>query len=769
MKKTGKNLLAALLCLLLPVSALASPGDMLLAYRDTETGEGFADRIRCGGVLGDTLALFGREAVYLWKTGDADLNAYPWAEDRYAVFTEEYGPGDGNEPFIAADLAFFTDGTDAYAMIGAAAYDSNAGWIHENAALAKVVFEGGTANLALMDGVEPDWEMLTRENAYDDPDDWAVGEVLPYTEQIVCIGETLYVYTDREDGRALTAVPLNGDYANAIEDIDLPSSIGAYKDGKLLFVYTEADGCSFAAFDPQTSDMQPLCSFRPDKPGRMHGAVYSPKEDCIYIGMNASLHRIGIADGEHTVVNALPPQADFESALLLGKFYIQIGSTCVVVRSTDPAQRGSRKLTVYVDSFIQDIDPVYYAYAAAHGDVTTSVVKDRLSAQQMIEQMMSRSAEYDLFIIDSSSYAFSALLDRGYMADLRASDEIAGQFALLYPGIGQAFSRDGKPSAMPVMASSIGLGINHSAMRQIGLTEEDIPANWPDFLGGLDEMYAACAREDIPLFPSDYTQRMLREELFGYILGDYLLYMRAEGENSISTPALISALEALDSIDFGLLGVRDGESILSSDSESLLTFFAERTIGQIGDSCTPLLLAMREDARPYLGLNCGAAFINPYSENQDLALAFIEAALSCMDDGMRGSLFDIEIEPRRPEYYEESQKMYDERIAALNKALAEAEESERQELEDLIATLERWKEYEAQSSWLISPGAIAWYGANSRYIVPDAGSVLGLLESSETAASVNAAMEQYCEGTLDAVQLAQALDEKLEMMLLEGK
>ncbi len=59
-------LLAAMLCigLLCPACALASPGDAVLAYRDFDTGEGFADRILRGGVTGQELVLFGENALY---------------------------------------------------------------------------------------------------------------------------------------------------------------------------------------------------------------------------------------------------------------------------------------------------------------------------------------------------------------------------------------------------------------------------------------------------------------------------------------------------------------------------------------------------------------------------------------------------------------------------------------------------------------------------------------------------------------------------------
>ncbi len=782
MKKLWKTLLAAILCLslLAPAGALAAQGDAMLAYRDEMTGEGFQDYLQRGAVIGDELVLFGNMGLYKWKVGDADLTTYTWAEDRYAAFIEEYGPDEEDEiEFYASDLAQFSDGTDIYVVVGGSSYEPEAGTSFDGAALAKVVFEGETVTLELVEDGELDWEPLVNYYTYEGDEGEIEDSYANYVDNLVCLDGALYAHTWLESGQTVVTIPLDGSYAGELDDeIEAPAMIAAYKDGKILFVYEEYGdgfvGYRFAAFDPETGEMETICNLQSENYVSVSGIAYSEEEDCLYVNTRGCLQRVDLSTGELSEVNDLPPQFYSETALMFGEYYVTVGGTGVVVRNTDPAQRAQRRLRIYSSGYMENMNKVYHEFSNANGDVSAVLATDYLSTQALVEQMMNRSAEYDVFLLYGTNTAYNSFLERGYMADLSGSEIISEKFDQLYPKLKEEFSYNGKPVAIPVTANSSGLGLNNSALEKAGISADEIPTNWVDFLDQLDEIHARCAEKDVSLFPEYYIQSDIKQKLFSFILQDYMLYMGASDEQmGFNTPILRAVLEKLEEVDFTQFGLPESyedERVMVYGSEDyLIETYVGRTISDFYSSYTPLLLSLDAQTDPCLGLECTVLFINPYSENQDIALKYIETALSCMGDAVEASLFDVDIEPQRSSYYEESLKSYDDSIAALEEALEEAEESEKQELQERIEEMKHWKDDMIENSWLISAKAIEWYKGNEKYITVYDGGIISLLESSEAAASgVNSIMEQYYDGKIDTLQMVEMLDEKLEMMILEG-
>ena len=113
---------------------------------------------------------------------------------------------------------------------------------------------------------------------------------------------------------------------------------------------------------------------------------------------------------------------------------------------------------------------------------------------------------------------------------------------------------------------------------------------------------------------------------------------------------------------------------------------------------------------------------------------------------------------------------YEERLAnaqaELERArqeLAEADEIDRQALEDSVARIERYIADMESEQMLISEGEIAWLRANAGGLALEGQNWLYADESGEAYALVR----QYCDGRIDAQRLMDGIDGKIRMMILE--
>lgn len=772
MMKKCRMLLAALLCLcLLSGSALAASGDAVLARRDYENSDGFQDYISSTILRGDELVLIGETALYTWKVGQADLTAFTWDEDRYAaVFAEDEEEADEFGSYTS-QICAFCDGNDIYMVLGRQEYDED-GSGFAGAFLAKVIFDGETATLEAVEDGELDWEELIEY--YEDESS------ARYVDQSCYIDGVLYVLSYGSSDMEVCAVPLDGGYSTVLEDIESPRGMTPYKDGQVLVMlndYSDANaGSRFIAYDPETEETTEICSLPSQNYSYPSGIAYSAETDRLYYTMAGSVVELNLETGETQEVNDAPTDYGNNNAVVLpGGYYVTSSYEAVIVRNVDPAQKAQIRLKVYDSTYNDTINQAYYAFGNVRGDVSVSISTDYLKPSQLIESMMNQSADYDIFVLTSSDEAFNSIYNRGYMTDLSQSEAVAELFTQLYPQIAESLSYEGAPVAVPIAVyGNASLGVVNDALEKSGLTMEDIPTNWYDLLDNLDELQARLEDTGVTLFNNWYTQNSLKTELFSYIFQDYLLYMNeVDPEMGFNTDVLRSVLAKLDEVDFAALGLpesdedEDGAMVYYIESGSaLFESYVGCTIGDYYAGYSPLLLSLTPDTDAYLRLEVTAAFVNPYSANKDAAIEFLECVLQNMGTGERATLCDVEVEPVRSSYYQEALESAQDELENWKQALEEAEEGDKQEIEGYIADNEEWLQRIDELYWNISPTAIEWYRANDDHLALS--SYNSVLYSNEGSSEYSTYIDQYYEGEISATQMLEAMDKKLQMIILEG-
>lgn len=745
------------LCLLLPACALAAEGDTVLR------GGWFFDVM----MRGEELVLFGGTidgGIYTWKMGEEDLSFYPWGESfENVVFSPEW-----------TYYTEFSDGENIYFVSGTSKAE-NGSLELQYVSLWKIVLDNNEANIVEVEDSHLDWDALPTSH-----DIYFVQNSVYLNGVLYCIAES-----DSHDMEAC-AVPLDGSYSYVLDDVPSPLGISTYKDGKLLFwcrdlnqnLYDDNEYASFVAWDPALEEAEELCTISVD-PKMYHAYYYDPVSftydevsDRVYYAQFGAVVALNLDTGETEEVNDIPllDESEIGAVMLPGGYFALAREEEIIVRNTDPGERAAYRLTISNPSNIEPINSAIYSFSDIRPDVSVKIDAHN-EPPRIIEDLMTQSTQYDIYVVNSTDQSFDSVFHRGYMAELSDSEKIDKLFADMYPAIADQLRTNGVPVAVPLTATgSSTLGVYKSALEKAGMTMDDIPTNWLDLLDSLDELHARLAGTGVSLFADWHFVNELRPSLLFGILEDYLTYMnQTDPAMGFNTDVLRSVLQKLSEVDFEALGVMSYEESLTYENDSLsdclFRIDTSCTISGSFDEFEPLLLSMTSETSPYLRLQLGVAFINPYSPNKDIAQQFLECALDNVQEATIASICDIDVEPKRMSSYESEYELSLEELASLQNALATAEAAEKQSIEEQIRDAQLWLEEMDAMYWEISPMAIEWYRSHDDFLAVD---TFNVLYSADNYAEINTVLEQYQDGAISTEQFLQTLDDKLQMSILEG-
>ena len=168
-----------------------------------------------------------------------------------------------------------------------------------------------------------------------------------------------------------------------------------------------------------------------------------------------------------------------------------------------------------------------------------------------------------------------------------------------------------------------------------------------------------------------------------------MLYIsQPENEFSFDTPLFRELMAAFEAVDFEALGVSEegsGDYVYNAESTLFYTYGSSFSPYVTGSGPQMLYLGLDEGMQPLVSTDVTVAFVNPFSQNRDLAIEYLECASEQVDAIMRITMMPGENEPVLNPYFEETLESYDEQIASLEAQLLGAEEVDKQALE---ATLE---------------------------------------------------------------------------------
>ena len=338
-------------------------------------------------------------------------------------------------------------------------------------------------------------------------------------------------------------------------------------------------------------------------------------------------------------------------------------------------------------------------------------------AEKLMQDMITQNNAYDIYWIDVSTGCLSVLMQKGYYVSLDASSTLVSAMDAMDPNLTALLTQDGHYAAFPKTATAHMLCINTKTMEEFGLTEEDLPRTFSEFLPWLAVQYEKS--QDLGRVVWD-TQRSLRHSAFTLLLNMYI----KQCEKDHVAPDFISHdfPDLLGQIDQYFMDTTPLAAPRMVNGELELPLLSQQDMGDmlsVSNGWIPLPLVLSEGLEPMYDIQLQVYLINPYSEHQEAALAYLETvssyldmekAVACLEPAKiytkaetRMILSGTPIAPvERPEYAAEYATYEEERnrlIASLDSLEPQALKDAQLKIKDINSSLG----FLEQLRWYVSP------------------------------------------------------------------
>ena len=776
------SLILMLAVILLPVSALAAPGDAVLLRQGED---GYNSNV-CGmaEVDGDLYALT-YDGLYVFASGETKPTHYDFP------LSSNVDDGDDDEDTAVIRSAVALIAYDGRPCVIVAEMETEYEGEGEERMGYSTVEGVWLCELTLEDGKAAVGEELTELDWSDLVQGGGDSEYLAQCDLPTVVGDTLYFASyDESSMRVLVATNLTDGDTDVYYPADLGAEISldsfcAYKDGQLLVLETEwgedESAVKLYAIDVENEEATELLTLATGENASATGLAYRADTDTVYCIMDGEICAMTGMDVSTLQRVSEAPISYISSAapIITGDgFYIAADYEALIRRNADPAQRAQTRITVQ-DMGAGAITDAYYAFGENHGEVEVVLLQ---RTEDVVQAMMNRSTDVDIYCVSVDSVEFDAVYSRGYMAELTGSESISAFLDRCYPFAREVCEKDGEIVAVPVMLYMDGRGYDPEAFARLGLTEEDVPKTWAEFFGSLEPLAAKIAEEPgMTLFEGFSDYETARMTFLSAMITDYMNYISLpENEFAFDTEAFRAALAAYEAVDWSKLGlpapnVDDGLGAsgvieIGGRTEHNVLYSAYTNVSADGyiarAAFRPMLLSFVEGEQPHISATLFIAFVNPFSEHRDIAVSFLETALEELDDLTRIHLCPDENEPVRSPWYEDNLKGFDQSVANAEEQLAKAEtEEERQAYEELVEEYKQYREdYLKYDAWTASEESIAIYREYASSIRVKRNIGMG----GENSEAFYELQQQYMDGMVSADEFIRGVDGKLQMMMKEG-
>ena len=753
-------LLAMLLAAILPCAALAAPGDANIA-RQEEMSEKYRDGVYGGCVAGDTLYLYGGEHIYTYRIGDADVTAVEFqlpepGEDEYRSVQRMFS--DGETLYLLCTLTYYGD--ESYSLRSAQIYPLK---VEGDEVSYGEPMELDTSDLLVSYG--GDEEYFVQVNA------------------ACCVDGYLMMYVYNDNGeQALYALDMASGEGGYVEDVERIESITPYSQDELLIqTYDYESGCyEFLLYDPASESMTSACA-PVERDGSMDSMAYSQESGRLFYmhgGYVMAAEDFDFANAEPVAELSTLYYSENGGLLLPGDYYVNVSYEATAIRSTDPDAMPEKRIIVRGSGYSDAIMAAYYSFGNAHSDVAVVLDQTYMRSSALIEAMMSRDASADVYMMSVSSEAYDALYNRGYMAEVD-NEEVVAAVQGMYPAVQEVLTRDGEVIAVPVSVYGWTLGLDYEGFEKIGIAREDVPDNWPALLELLPELPDMLPEDgSVRIFEEYYTQQSVRENLLGVLLQSWRIHQNAAGrEVDYDSPELIEMMDTVMTMDFEAMGLPEDDEDEEERYYEVRTYGGDErsytlietsvgcTIGNFYSRSEPALMSVIPGEPGEVVLSMTVAFVNPFSENPELAQEYLAELVKNMENSTAYNVSDALNEPVRYTHMLDQIQMYQEDLEELNAELESADPVDVPDIKEGIANIEEILADIDQYGWEIPERDIEWYRAHAEYLTVDR---YDFLDAADEDGELSDLAEQFLAGRVSAEEFLTEIARKVRMRALEG-
>ncbi|QTE74292.1 carbohydrate ABC transporter substrate-binding protein [Clostridiales bacterium FE2010] len=702
------GLMALILCVTTCVLAFASVGDRVLFYssdlngNDNEKilnlfpyGDGFIIVMQKGN--GQDILKYAdisaEPETFIWKDSALSEEA---EQDMSAMYVNNwFGWNDG-----------------IYAIIEKSQFSEDSGYTEF--LVRKARLEGDQVILENADLPELDLTSLVKG----EDDNQYVQNIM----NLFVADDKLVIIQGEEWIETLEAISLRDGYCTEIEP-DECGEIVPGPEGTLLMTKAEWNGSDntatirISSIDMDGRNEKQLAEI----PGCVDGMImpcYDPEKDTLYFVRNGELCAMPRFDSTRMETVNSCSRAGEAAYMLPGGFILMKTTDSVMIKNTDPAQRGNVTLRIRNDGWGTNVmSETVYDMNNVRGDV--SVVLQDIDEVKMdiLQAMLTQDASIDIYMLHYDSNEFSTLRSRDYLPDLSGNEKIVANTNRMYPYLQDAMKQNGKIIGVPVYFSGRTIGINKELWKQIGGTEEELPKTWNQFFDWIKTLPKRLEGKDAS-FIGGTDRAYFRGEILHMLMNQYEVLMERKGEKdyAFANPIMCDLVQQLNDVDFDALRVSDHwhweEDDTYENPEAMkapLLQIGTSTLMAGQNEFTPMALRLMEEEEAVLPVEMHVAFLNPFSSHQEEAIEFLALATDNLDFYDAYTAYADMTEPLRDPDYEEIMKIYSDIIEEMIINRDKAKGEEREEIEKTIENLEKNRQEDEQNLWQINSRMIDRY------------------------------------------------------------
>ena len=712
-----------LLCISMPLQSFASSSDVLVSFKDDSATPDYLISI---AVSGNTAGILGCDSFYTWNADTAALVKYALPDE-----TE----------YITMSGVLFSIANDFYLMFSS--YEDESDPIFSLIYLYRIVLseERNELQLEYCESFDISDELCPGEFILLDSEEKTllirtIGDVretlkIDLADESIEVADENYMdiafygngnmiaaIRDSEDSGMIRLVILDNDFQEIDEITSLISDQSLYglavdETDNTLYYTIDGTLCSLDIGNPETTQME-ICEISVE-------ASY---------GMNASLTDSG-----------LYLFGDFET--LIACSVTQDRSTQQVLNINDLT--GNAAITDARDKMYEQGENVQIAV-------------DSNTSEDIITAMLTQNSKYDVYCLYANSSEYQALYDRGYLADMSESTVISSCVNRTYDFIRQSVTLDGKIVALPIEVFTYSLSYYPDTLAELGLDESDLPKTWIEFPAFLEQVSAIAEDQDVCIFASDDLDQ-LKYNIMCAMLASYEgCYKDSDAKFRYDTDMFRTLLDAFQSIPFAEFQLYDPE-----DENQISLFVPYDAIDGVNNMkmVSPLCLSLDIGSNLTVGCELYVVIINPYTENYNLALSYVEQVSDCVSDISAYYLYKDENAPVRGDYYQAILDGKETEIVQLESEIAAAAYPDTQDLQEQLEDLNAYYQDLREQLWELSPLEIERYSTLINY------RVLLSNDAVQEYADVVDSIRQYLSGIISDDQFISKLEQYITMERLE--
>lgn len=407
-------------------------------------------------------------------------------------------------------------------------------------------------------------------------------------------------------------------------------------------------------------------------------------------------------------------------------------------------------------------EEVLQAFRQLHPEVEVKESYGYLSPEDFAQQMVLQDSTYDIYFVDFTDIDFRNVMEKHYCVDLSGSEIIRADVQAMVPEVVARVTEGERIYALPCYYGASAPAYYASVLESLGLTEADLPTTYDEFLDFVVwfDTYRESLPEPVYLFNHILVYRALVRMITTTQVDNCI---RAGEPITVDTPEYRALLERLTALRpvlercswTGQRGFCDGEWL-----------FEEGASVYGIDGLLPFFPAIAAGDKPSAEGAIGIAFINPYSQHQELALELLELEAANRTAYSRVGLYADANEPVLNEEWTAEVETMQQQLEEKQALLATADPEDVRDLQMEVDSIQVYMEGMEVTKYDLTEEQIQAYRARVYDIVIPETDWMSILQGDFTASSL---MRRLEDGALSVDGFVDLLAREMWMRQEEDK